>query len=43
MLRYAHPTQELQHGAMERLEGIVSEQRIAHAERTARQRSYAIQ
>jgi hypothetical protein len=43
VLRYAHPTQEHQHGAMERLERFVSEQRIAHAERTAPQTSHAIQ
>ena len=40
---YAHPTQEHQPGAMERLERFVSEQGIAHAERAAPQTSYAIQ
>jgi integrase len=43
VLRYAHPTQQHQHQAMERLEVFVSEQRSAHAERTAQQTSYAIQ
>jgi hypothetical protein len=43
VLRYAHPTQEHQHGAMERLERFVSEQRIALAERNVPQTSYAIQ
>jgi hypothetical protein len=43
VLRYAHPTQQHQHQAMEKLEQFVSEQRIAHAERTAPQTSYAIQ
>ena len=31
VLRYAHPTQQHQHQAMEKLERFVSEQRIAHA------------
>ena len=35
VLRYAHPTQQHQHQAMEKLERFVSEQRIAHAERMA--------
>ena len=43
VLRYAHPTQQHQHQAMERLEKFVSEQRIAHAERTTPQPSFAIQ
>jgi integrase len=43
VLRYAHPTQEHQHLAMEKLETFVSEQRIAHAERTAAQMSSTIQ
>ncbi|WP_035350148.1 tyrosine-type recombinase/integrase [Edaphobacter aggregans] len=43
VLRYAHPTQQHQHQAMERLEAFVSEQRIAHAERTTPQTSFAIQ
>jgi integrase len=43
VLRYAHPTQQHQHQAMERLEQLVSAQKIAHAERTAPQTSFAIQ
>jgi integrase len=43
VLRYAHPTQQHQHQAMEKLERFVSEQRIAHAERTAPQTSHSIQ
>ena len=43
VLRYAHPTQQHQHQAMEKLEQFVSEQRIAHAERTAPQTTHAIQ
>jgi integrase len=43
VLRYAHPTQQHQHQAMERLEQFVSEQRIAHAERTSPQATHAIQ
>src|SRR5271155_4018951 len=43
VLRYAHPTQQHQHQAMERLEQFVSEQRIAHAERIAPPTSHAIQ
>ena len=35
VLRYAHPTQQHQHQAMERLEQFFREQRIAHAERTS--------
>jgi integrase len=43
VLRYAHPSQEHQTRAMERMEQFVSEQKIAHAERTAPQSSYAVQ
>jgi integrase len=43
VLRYAHPTQQHQHQAMEKLEAFVSEQRIAYAERTAPQTTHAIQ
>lgn len=43
VLRYAHPTQQHQHQAMEKLEQFVSEQRIAYAERTAPQTTHAIQ
>jgi integrase len=35
VLRYAHPTQEHQTNAMDKLEKYVSTQKIAHAERTA--------
>ena len=43
VLRYAHPTQEHQTKAMDKMERYVSEQKIAHAERTAPQMSYAVQ
>jgi integrase len=43
VLRYAHPTQEHQTKAMDKMEQYVSEQKIAHAERTAPQTSQAIQ
>lgn len=43
VLRYAHPTQEHQTKAMDKMEQYVSEQKIAHAERTAPQMSQAIQ
>jgi integrase len=43
VLRYAHPTQEHQTKAMDKMEQYVSEQKIAHAERTAPQMSYAVQ
>ena len=43
VLRYAHPTQEHQTKAMDKMERYVSEQKIAHAERTATQTSYAVQ
>jgi integrase len=43
VLRYAHPTQEHQTKAMDKMEQYVSEQKIAHAERTAPQMSYVIQ
>jgi integrase len=43
VLRYAHPTQEHQTKAMDKVEQYVSEQKIAHAERTAQQSSSAIQ
>jgi integrase len=43
VLRYAHPTQEHQTKAMDKMEQYVSEQKIAHAERTAPQTSYAVQ
>jgi integrase len=42
VLRYAHPTQEHQTKAMDKMEQYVSEQKIAHAERTA-QLSYVVQ
>jgi integrase len=43
VLRYAHPTQQHQHQAMEKLERFVIEQRIAHVERTSPQTTHAIQ
>ena len=43
VLRYAHPTQEHQTKAMDKMEQYVSEQRMAHAERMAPQTSSAIQ
>jgi len=43
VLRYAHPTQEHQARAMDKMELYVSEQKIAHSERTAPQTSYSIQ
>jgi integrase len=43
VLRYAHPTQEHQTKAMDKMESYVSEQKIIHAERTAPQLSSAIQ
>ena len=43
VLRYAHPTQEHQAKAMDKMEQYVSEQKIAHAERTAPQMSHVIQ
>ena len=43
VLRYAHPTQEHQTKAMDKMEQYVSEQKIAHAERTAPQMSYGVQ
>src|SRR5208283_3866996 len=39
VLRYAHPTQQHQSQAMQRLERFVSEQRIALAEQTSPQTS----
>ena len=43
VLRYAHPTQEHQTKAMDKMEQYVREQRMAHAERMAPQTSSAIQ
>jgi integrase len=43
VMRYAHPTQEHQMRAMQRLEKFVSAQRIAAAERNAQMVSQAIQ
>jgi integrase len=43
VLRYAHPTQEHQHQAMEKLEQFVGGQRMAHAGQVAPARSMAIQ
>jgi integrase len=43
VLRYAHPTQEHQTKAMEKLEQFVNEQKIALAEQSAPVRSHAIQ
>jgi integrase len=43
VLRYAHPTQEHQTKAMDKMEQYVSEQKIADAGRTAPQTSYAVQ
>ena len=43
VLRYAHPTQEHQTTAMDKMERYVSEQKIAQAERIASQTSHAIQ
>jgi hypothetical protein len=43
LLRYAHPTQEHQTKAMDKMEQYVSKQKIAHAERTAPQMSYVVQ
>jgi integrase len=43
VLRYTHPTQEHQTRAMDKMEQYVSEQIIAHAERTASQTSFAVQ
>ena len=43
VLRYAHPTQEHQTKAMDKMEQYVSEQKIVHAERVAPQAAYAIQ
>ena len=43
VLRYPHPTQEHQTKAMDKTKQYVSEQKIAHAERTAPQTSHAIQ
>ena len=43
VLRYAHPTQEHQTKAMDKMERYVSEQKIAHAERVASQTSFAVQ
>lgn len=43
VLRYAHPTQQHQHEAMERLELFVSEQRINQAESTRSQVPFTIQ
>jgi hypothetical protein len=36
VLRYAHPTQDHQTNAMDKMEKYVSEQKIAHAKRTPR-------
>jgi hypothetical protein len=41
--RSRHPTQEHQTKAMDKMEQYVSEQKIAHAERTAPQMSYIVQ
>jgi integrase len=43
VLRYAHPTQEHQTKAMDKMEQFVSEQKIAYAERMTSQTSIAIQ
>ena len=43
VLRYAHPTQEHQTKAMDKMELFVSEQKIANAERMAPRTSFAIQ
>jgi integrase len=43
VLRYAHPTQEHQTKAMDKMEQYVAEQKIAHAERAAAQISSTIQ
>jgi len=43
VLRYAHPTQEHQAKAMDKMERYVSDQKIAHTERIAPQTSYAVQ
>jgi integrase len=43
VLRYAHPTQQHQHQAMEKLEQFMDVQRMAHAEQTSPARSLAIQ
>ncbi|WP_188553848.1 tyrosine-type recombinase/integrase [Edaphobacter dinghuensis] len=43
VLRYAHPTQEHQTKAMDKMELFVSRQKIAHAERMAPQTSFALQ
>jgi integrase len=43
VLRYAHPTQEHQTTAMDKMERYVSEQKIAHAERIASQTSHVVQ
>ena len=43
VLRYAHPTQEHQTKAMNKMEQYVAEQRIAFAERNAAAVSHAIQ
>lgn len=43
VLRYAHPTQEHQTKAMEKMEKFVAQQKIALAEQTSPARSHAIQ
>ena len=43
VLRYAHPSQEHQTRAMEKMEQFVGEQKTAYAERTAPQSSHAVQ
>jgi integrase len=43
VLRYAHPTQAHQTNAMDKMEKYVSEQKIAHAERTGPQMSHIVQ
>ena len=43
VLRYAHPTQQHQTQAMQRLERFVSEQRIAQAEQNSPNASQAVQ
>jgi hypothetical protein len=43
VFRYAHPTQEHQTKAMDKMELFVSQQKIAYAERMAPQTSFAIQ
>ncbi|MGF7180814.1 hypothetical protein [Tunturiibacter psychrotolerans] len=43
VIRYAHPTQEHQSKAMDKMEKYVGEHKIAHAERTAPQLSHVVQ